>query len=379
MSVYVGKDVQITLQMPVEREPHKIPDAEPYTVTLLNTPISDRDMDGVADENEHVTVVDKDGNAITPGSVDDSEGTITFDAADAGKTVYITYRYDSAPYVAQELSLEPKQRIEGLDGLGSDVIQVWTVLQKEIDGSIKEAFQHGNVEQLARTALPHVFVETFEDADRWEPQSGSWSVTGSKEYGGGSAPAYSVIKNWKIKNFYARFKVKVTGTSNSIYGLTYRYIDGGNLYLFGIHPSDDEVILYKRVNNTSYIVASTAVIIDTNIWYTLECIVIDDKLTGLLNGEVMLEATDTSFLNSGRIGFGINNTYATALFDDLRIESPYLRGDEYGIIVSWEQAGQAIKIGLDGAVFPEGSIPAPKNEPVYVVTPFKAKSIKLIT
>jgi len=58
LSVYVGKDVEITLQVPVEREPHKIPDAEPYTITLLNTPISDRDLDGVADETSHITVVD---------------------------------------------------------------------------------------------------------------------------------------------------------------------------------------------------------------------------------------------------------------------------------------------------------------------------------
>jgi len=52
---------------------------------------------------------------------------------------------------------------------------------------------------------------------------------------------------------------------------------------------------------------------------------------------------------------------------------------EYGIIVSWTQAGQAVKIGLDGVVFPEGSLPAPKNEPVYIVTPFKAQTVKVIT
>ena len=378
MSIYVGKDVQVTLQIPVEREPHKIPDAEPYTITLLNTPISDRDLDGVADETAHVTVVDKDGNTITPVSVDDSEGQITFAAADAGKTVFVTYRFDSAPYIAQELTLEPKQRIEGLDGLGSDVIQVWAVLQKEIDGSIKEAFKHGGLEQLARTSLPHVFIESFEDAERWDPQVGSWSITENKEYHGVNT-AYSVIKNWKVKNFYARAKVYVTGTGDSYYGIVFRWLDSNNRYLYAIRPGSDVAALLKKKSGSVSTIASYSVTINLNTWYTLEVLAINDDFYCLLDGDLIIEASDDALPDPGQVGLGITDAYASANFDDVYVSSPPLRSGECGVIITYDQAGESVKIGLDGVIFSEGSIPSPKNEPVYIVTPFKARSIKLIT
>jgi len=383
-AVYVGKDVGITLQIPVEREPHKIPDVSPYTITLLNTPISDRDMDGVSDEVSHITVVDKNGNTVTPVSVDDSTGQVTFDAVDAGKTVYVTYRFDSAPYVAQELSLEPKQRIEGLDGLGSDIIQVWAVLQKEISGLIKEAFQHGNTEQLARTGLPKVFYENFLNADRWEPlEYGTWEVTSDKKYHMDQTfPATftaSLIKGWRLKDFYAKFEVSVNDAD--VYtGMYLRYQDSWNWYLFGVNAAQDVVVFAKRVNNTFSTIATYTTTIDPNTTYSLEVLIKENGFKGIFEGDIVLETSDTDIQSTGRIGLGGDGAgYGQAWFDNLRIYSPPLRSGEYGIIVSWDQAGSAVKIGLDGVVFSEGSILTPKDEPVYVDSPFRARSIKVIT
>mgnify|MGYP000032264630 CR=1 FL=1 len=123
-AVYVGKNVNVTIQVPVEDEPHTVPSASPYEVTVNHTPISDRDLDGIADEAAHVTVRDAStGEPITPASVVDATGVITFNSGDAGKNILVSYSYDASPYVAQELTVEPKQRIEGIDGLGSDIIQ----------------------------------------------------------------------------------------------------------------------------------------------------------------------------------------------------------------------------------------------------------------
>ena len=132
---------------------------------------------------------------------------------EADDTVKCIYRHDLSPYIAQEITIEPKQHIEGIDGLGSDTIQVWAPLLREIDGSIKEVYRPGSTDQLSR-------IEAF-------------------------------------------------------------------------------------ANNPSEV-----------------C---------------------------------------------------------WGIIVSWNRGGSTVKLGLNGVVFPEGSLPAPKNEPVYIVTPFKAQSIKVIT
>jgi len=378
-AVYAGKDVGITLQIPVEREPHKVPSVEPYTITLLNTPISDRDMDGVADETAHVTVVDKNGNTVTPVSVDDDTGQVTFDAADAGKTVYVTYRFDSAPYVAQELTLEPKSVIEGLDGLGSDTIQVWAVLKKEIAGSIKEAFQHGNVEQLARTGLPKIFYENFENASRWEPLSGTWEVTNDKKYHMDNTTCFSVIKEWKPKNFYAKFEMSMTD-ADCHNGLVFRFQDEGNWYMFGANAYTDLVFFGKKIAGGYWTsIATYSTTIDPNITYSFEVLVKDNDFKGIFEGDLVLEVSDTDLQSPGRIGFGGDGAYGQAWFDNLRIYSPPLRSGEYGIIASWNQAGSAVKIGLDGVVFPEGSIPAPKDGPAYVDSPFRARSIKVIT
>lgn len=159
MSVYVGKDVTITIQAPVDREQKTIPSSSPYQVTLNNGPISDRDQDGVANEVAHVSVVDGSGNTVTPTAVNDSTKVVTFSSGDAGKTVYITYRYDKSPYVAQEIRLEPKRAVKGIDGLGSSTVQLWAPLLEEFSGSIKEVLKN-SLEQLNRVeALRTATVE----------------------------------------------------------------------------------------------------------------------------------------------------------------------------------------------------------------------------
>jgi len=172
MSVYIGKDVTITIQVPVDREQKTVPDSSPYKVTLNNGPISDRDQDGVDDEIEHVSVVDESNNVITPTAVNDTTKEVTFDAGDAGKTVYITYRYNVSPYYAQELTIEPKQATEGIDALGSDTIQLWGCLLKEFSGSIKEVLKN-SLEQINRIeAMRTTTVEPFGIIVTWS-QGGS--------------------------------------------------------------------------------------------------------------------------------------------------------------------------------------------------------------
>ena len=162
MSVYVGKDVTVKIQVPVDREQKNVPGGPPYKVTLSKGPISDLNQNGVANEVAHITVVDEIGNTVTPIDVNDTAKEVTFSAGDAGKTVYITYRYDFDPFVAQELTVEPRQVVEGLDALGSDTIQHWACLVREISGSVKEALKPGDDRQLRRVeALADNHVELY--------------------------------------------------------------------------------------------------------------------------------------------------------------------------------------------------------------------------
>ncbi len=87
-----------------------------------------------------------------------------------GDTAKCLYRFDMQPYVAQELTLEPKQTVEGIDGLGSDTVQLWAPMLKEVSGSIKEVFKPGSQNQLSQLEMfagsPEVFwgiIVEFDD------------------------------------------------------------------------------------------------------------------------------------------------------------------------------------------------------------------------
>jgi hypothetical protein len=68
----------------------------------------------------------------------------------------------------------------------------------------------------------------------------------------------------------------------------------------------------------------------------------------------------------------------TKRYDDFQIWNE-VSPDEYGLIVNYTRGGSTVKLGIDGVVFPAGSIPSPKNAPVYITSSFRARKIKFIT
>jgi len=65
-----------------------------------------------------------------------------------GKQVQVsitkTVEGDMGAFIAQEVTFEPKQTIEGIDALNSDQIQAWAPGLKTYEGTIKEAFKAGS-------------------------------------------------------------------------------------------------------------------------------------------------------------------------------------------------------------------------------------------
>ena len=346
--------------------------------TVNYTPISDRDQDGVADEPAHVTVK-VNGVEVAVSSVDDSTGLVTLASGDfnEGDVITCTYRFDFDPYIAQEIRIEPKQRIEGLDGLGSDTVQAWAVLQKEIGGSIRETFKPGSIEQTSRF-MRTVIYEPFNSDDGWEVKSGSWTIENGEYHGVGLGEAQ--LKALRLRDFCLR--VKVHGEPGWKTGIKFRIQDGQNFYraIYGAHYDDEKyyVRLDKVVNGGENIIKKSALKhLGSSHVYTLDLIVKGNRIIFCIDGVPHIDVEDSEFPSAGPISLYLDN-YADVYFDDLEIVSPPNRLGEYGMIITWDQAGQAVKVGLDGVVFPEGSIPSPKNSPVFTVTPFKARRIKTI-
>jgi len=86
---------------------------------------------------------------------------------------------DKGSFIAQEVTFDPKQAIEGIDTLGYDTIQIWAPLLKEFGGTIKEGFKVGadGKTQLERSAP---LQSTFEE------------YTMTLEYDGGSGSKITV-------------------------------------------------------------------------------------------------------------------------------------------------------------------------------------------
>jgi hypothetical protein len=81
------------------------------------------------------------------------------------------------------------------------------------------------------------------------------------------------------------------------------YIDGGS-----------NLVLRKRVDNSSSDVQKVKVKSEANTWYTLKLSVIGDKIQGYLDGNMLVSGSDGS-ISTGGIGVGTSD--CTAEFDDV--------------------------------------------------------------
>jgi len=384
MSVYVGKDVTITVQIPVEEDISSQANGSQTVFTVSKTPISDRDLDGVVDEPEHVTAY-VDGSEVTVSSVDDDQGQVTLASAPSqGSRVVVEYRYDLAPNIAQELSIEPKQKIEGIDGLGSDVVQTWAVSLKEITGSIKEAFKVGSLDQWNRifgSKHESLYSQQFWTStalNDFQGDTGNFTVD-NQQLLQTSDHGMLGVKNTVLPMFRDGIircrQKKVSGGDG---GYLFRW-NGGNYNYYRVYFDSQKRLHVDRVKDgeTVNLFLSSALSLPSD-FFPVEIKFVENKITVDVNNGTVFNMDDSDpLLISGMPGFyGYFNQ--NERWDDFQVwteTSPR----EYGMIVSWNQGGSAVKIGMDKVVFPEGSIPSPKNQPVFIVTPFKAQTIKTIS
>ena len=77
-------------------------------------------------------------------------------------TITKTVSGDKGSFLAQEVTFDPKQHVEGIDTLGFDVIQTWAPGLKTYEGTLKEAYKVGaDGNTLITRAQP--FQASFEE------------------------------------------------------------------------------------------------------------------------------------------------------------------------------------------------------------------------
>jgi len=96
-----------------------------------------------------------------------------------GKQVQVsitkTVEGDMGSFMAQEVTFEPKQSIEGVDTLNSNEVQAWAPGLKTYEGTIKEAFKVGadGKKQLERTPPFQSSLEEYTMKLIWDGGTGN--------------------------------------------------------------------------------------------------------------------------------------------------------------------------------------------------------------
>jgi len=386
MSVYVGKDVDIVIQIPCEEDVSSQANGANVTFVVSNTPISDRDMDGVPNEVAHVTVY-VNGEQATVTNVNDSTGQVTLQSAPlANDRVIIEYRYDSSPEIAQEISIEPRQAIEGIDGLGSNKVQEWAVLLKEFSGSLKEVFRKTEqFKRLSKKKLGSQYTNQFYFAsalDDFEGDTGNFEISSNELLVNTDNSSLIGVKPSVLPIFRdGIIKCQVKGAGSGRVGWMCRWdglISGKDCYMIYFYAQ--KLTIDRVVDGAvTEIFQSGDLTVPSDQFFPVVIRFFGAKIEVDVNdGAYEFSVVDSApLLAKGRPGM-----YAylanTKRYDDFQIWSE-VSPNEYGLILNYTREGSAVKLGIDGVVFPAGSIPSPKNAPVLITSSFRARKIKFIT
>jgi hypothetical protein len=174
---------------------------------------------------------------------------------------------------------------------------------------------------LSGTALAETI--NFDDAKTGAPPPG-WTAT---QTGGGSAK-WSVEKddsapskpnvlkqsgqatfpvcmkndtNLKDGFLEVRFK-PVAGKEDQAGGLIWRVQDSNNYYIARANALEDNVTIYHTINGKRVAFKNISTKVTSGVWHTLRVDFKSNKFTVTFDGNKVIEATDESFANAGKVG-----------------------------------------------------------------------------
>jgi hypothetical protein len=178
---------------------------------------------------------------------------------------------------------------------------------------------------------PGSFLDDFEDGNFTVPSwidadptlGGMWSVRpdGATQVFTQSAPVsdwvISVSGDYRWTDQVVEAKVKFTSAPGMI-GIFARFMDTRNYYFLYLDGAN--IILRKRVNNSSTNLLKIKTVTAMGTWYTLKLSIVGTMLVGYLDGTMLVSATDVD-LAAGGIAVGTSDS-ATGAFDDVSVTQP---------------------------------------------------------
>ena len=119
-----------------------------------------------------------------------------------------------------------------------------------------------------------------------------------------------------VKNGFVEVKFKpVSGTEDQAGGVIWRARDADNYYIARANALEDNVTIYHTIKGKRAAFKNVDEKVATGQWHTLHVDFADNKFTVTLDGKKVIEASDDSFKDAGKVGVW-TKADSVILFDD---------------------------------------------------------------
>src|ERR1700719_1301628 len=112
----------------------------------------------------------------------------------------------------------------------------------------------------------------------------------------------------------------VAGKEDQAGGVIWRVQDANNYYIARANGLEDNVTIYHTINSKRMAFKNINTKVTSAVWHTLRVDFEGNKFTVIFDGTKVIEATDASFANAGKVGVWTKADSVTA-FDDFSYAS----------------------------------------------------------
>ncbi len=153
-----------------------------------------------------------------------------------------------------------------------------------------------------------------------------------------------IYDNLSIKNGEITVDARALGGEQFV-GIMFRVQDEDNYYRVTFSSLYNFIAVHKIVGGVESLVSSKSETYNINTWYTVKVIFFNDNIKVYVNDVLKLDVTDTTFKNSGKIGFWRHG--AGADFDNLSVRS--LSGQIVSSTHSYSQNIKKVSLSFNGS------------------------------
>lgn len=119
-----------------------------------------------------------------------------------------------------------------------------------------------------------------------------------------------------LKDGFVEVKFKpVAGKADQAGGVIWRVQDANNYYISRANALEDNVTIYHTINGKRVAFKNINTKVTSGVWHTLRVDFKGNKFTVTFDGNKVIDATDDSFANAGKVGVWTKADSVT-LFDD---------------------------------------------------------------